>query len=1002
LFVAIFLCSTVSSQAAGSGINFFRNYFVTGDYVVGSVDLQPQQAVSGLVSGDISITGVPDNADILAAFLYFEIITNTEPTNISNAYFRGEQIGPSAVKIGSSGLNPSTAPCWAKQGQTVGAATTWRVDVLRHLPVDNNPASPTYRKRLVNSEDVPTPHTVQLPDAGTGNQLPEAAGASLVVVYRDPDPNKPLTGIVLFDGFRHEPVNTTMLQTLYGWFEKKPNALGKLTQIVSSGQPNPSEVVKFNGATQTSITNPFNSSPSSQRGWKELTIPSLNMNGTGSGTYHDQVTTEVSHTDTTAEECLAWSAFQFSVPVLDTDEDGALDFWEDSNTPVPDPAGGFLPDIKAMGANKNVQDIFVEIGYMATSGYQNVAQTVTLHDHLPAQVGVLDRVAAAYQNAKPRKLRSGGNSIGCGNTMPATGFICGPIKIHFDGGNRYTAASYIIPFVHGDGNPCTAPGQGAAGHTSDTLCLARGGEEINEVVGCETVNGNTTCGDPEEDDFTNWPGTVGWKSGFNVLKNQPLGYVPTPQNPLSIEEQCQADPTCQRRFDRNRRHIFKYALFAHALGLVRVDAQGIPVLDAGGETQPKNTSGISDGGLGGGDLMVTLGLWEDFEGTDFMQASTFLHELGHGLGLQHGGGQPVTLSNGTRAGQPNCKPNYLSIMNYSFQVRGLYLANGTGPVIDYSSQVLGPTVTNGVVASLNESSLSEANGLRTATNNEAMAYRTSWYAPLQNVNNAVQFVVTRYCNGTNFLGGTPLVRVDGTTVTPPIDWNVDGAPTTTPQQDVNFNGVFNDGDPESEMALSGSNDFLNMDLRQTASRRNSGSDRIGGGLSLDVGFGEVGFGEVGFGDLGFPDQGFGEVGFGEVGFGEVGFGEVGFGEVGFGEVGFGEVGAPQGDLDLDTAASLDAPANLKATSQPNSILLTWNPPHVAPNTVTGYDVFKIVGALTSTSVIQRLGTLSPTVPATTTQFVDTNVKNKVKYTYFVVAQRPNGPTGPSNFVTITK
>ena len=41
-------------------------------------------------------------------------------------------------------------------------------------------------------------HQVALPDAGSGNQVPSTAGASLLVIYRDPA--KPLTSIVIYDG----------------------------------------------------------------------------------------------------------------------------------------------------------------------------------------------------------------------------------------------------------------------------------------------------------------------------------------------------------------------------------------------------------------------------------------------------------------------------------------------------------------------------------------------------------------------------------------------------------------------------------------------------------------------------------------------------------------------------------------------------------------------------------------------------------------------------------
>ena len=99
------------SGEAADGIKFFKNYFITGDYVTGSVDILPQTAVGGRASGTIPMSGVPANADILAAFLYWQTITNGNPTFIS-AKFRDQEIGSFAVKVGQSPVNPSTAPCW--------------------------------------------------------------------------------------------------------------------------------------------------------------------------------------------------------------------------------------------------------------------------------------------------------------------------------------------------------------------------------------------------------------------------------------------------------------------------------------------------------------------------------------------------------------------------------------------------------------------------------------------------------------------------------------------------------------------------------------------------------------------------------------------------------------------------------------------------------------------------------------------------------------------------
>jgi hypothetical protein len=57
---------------------------------------------------------------------------------------------------------------------------------------------------------------------------------------------------------------------------------------------------------------------------------------------------------------------------------------------------------------------------------------------------------------------------------------------------------------------------------------------------------------------------------------------------------------------------------------------------------------------------VTLGLWPTPGGTPDQQVGTFIHELGHNLGLTHGGSEHTGF-----------KPNHLSVMNYSFQTRGV-------------------------------------------------------------------------------------------------------------------------------------------------------------------------------------------------------------------------------------------------------------------------------------------------------------------------------------------
>ena len=101
-------------------------------------------------------------------------------------------------------------------------------------------------------------------------------------------------------------------------------------------------------------------------------------------------------------------------------------------------------------------------------------------------------------------------------------------------------------------------------------------------------------------------------------------------------------------------------------------------------------SGYSD--VGGSDSVVSLGLWAQNANQDMSKpatviAGTLFHELGHPLGLTHGGTYRDSLST-TGSYVPtfeaNCKPNYESSMNYLFQLDGV----GSNGAITYSSQSL--------------------------------------------------------------------------------------------------------------------------------------------------------------------------------------------------------------------------------------------------------------------------------------------------------------------------
>jgi len=102
-------------------------------------------------------------------------------------------------------------------------------------------------------------------------------------------------------------------------------------------------------------------------------------------------------------------------------------------------------------------------------------------------------------------------------------------------------------------------------------------------------------------------------------------------------------------FDVRRNLVFHYALFANSL-----NSDG-----------SSGSSGVAE--LNGNDLIVSLGGYgfSTAPGRNLnmlinLQASTLMHELGHNLGLRHGGNE-----------EQNYKPNHYSVMNYMYQFAGL-------------------------------------------------------------------------------------------------------------------------------------------------------------------------------------------------------------------------------------------------------------------------------------------------------------------------------------------
>ncbi len=158
-------------------------------------------------------------------------------------------------------------------------------------------------------------------------------------------------------------------------------------------------------------------------------------------------------------------------------------------------------------------------------------------------------------------------------------------------------------------------------------------------------------------------------------------------------------------------------------------------------------SGISEGWAKGGNDMV-IGL-QRFGNTLQKDEGTFMHELGHNLGLRHGGPFYVYNDDGSKTsvtdGTYNCKPNYPSVMSYSRQFETYF------SITDHWI----PAYSQGSLPPLQENNAVEANGLVSSNS----------FAPFVLFNSATSGTSTREGQATASGTGAIGIEWDGSSPT---------------------------------------------------------------------------------------------------------------------------------------------------------------------------------------------------------------------------------------------
>lgn len=903
-------------------LSYFKNYFVTGDYVVGGVGLASvKPTVSGstiTVADSINFSGVPcttgpgllasvipctaqgaQPADVVAAFLYWQTIENTAPCSpdqcgsSANGSFDGSANTFTGVELG----NPTVAACAAGGGTQANEYTrVYRADVLRFLPINNSA-----NVRVANGTQ-----TFTLTSSSTNTQF---VGASLVVVYRLVTPGNPriapLRSVVIYDGSFTATPAAGLNQTMGGFYQAALIPAAKMTHIVGNGQKTFKETLTVNSSIPQGVpSNPL------------VGAQGLNWDNY---TFNYNLAPNASSVETSVvlnQDCLSWAAIVTSTNVQDTDLDGLLDVWEESGlsfnpgvrydgvvpsaSPAPAPATfgtcaapnqNTCLNLPKMGANPLVPDIFMQIDWMYDpNGTYNPGGTYNPpHSHNP-QIAALNMVGAVFK---------------------AHG-----INLHFDIGNDssvYCQAPNSTTIGQCNYQSQNSPYIVPAAYAQGGNAISESNSVTNPLLCPNATTQAANCAFPSQSDLYS---VLGWKFGFDAVRDgDPVLGLP-------------------QLFPQNRKDSVHYALFGHAIAA----------------TTPLSTplagsiSGVAD--HPGGDILVTLGLWRsdipavDQVGTLLDQAGTLMHELGHNLGLSHGGWQDT----------PTCMPDYPSVMNYLYQVAGLTDAAGNEH-LDYSYGLLLP---------LNEDFLSNQIPMG------IQIYRVRYFGPF-NSNSRSPLANTpgqaskAYCSGGYPTApAEPYVRLEWPSISTP-DWSNGTVPSGTklPPLDINYDGT-SGNNPEiiTNETFTDSPDWISLNLQQVSARANAD------GFSSNLGLSQIGLSQIGLSQIGLSQIGLSQIGLSQIGLSQIGLSQIGLSDAGTAALGQDALG-DQDYASFVLSGGVTPPSALTAsvtTTEPPSPavnpnpggtgnLLTWTP--ASTGQAAQYNIYRCNATA---------GTCTPTAP----------------------------------------
>jgi len=368
-------------------------------------------------------------------------------------------------------------------------------------------------------------------------------------------------------------------------------------------------------------------------------------------------------------------------------------------------------------------------------------------------VGAMDEVAVYGHGLTPAQVhehyaagadevaeRQDGDGDGIPDEWEVTGDLNGDGVMDLDLASMGASPSHKDVFVQLDAMPDDRIGNEAIAKVVAAFADAPVSNLDGESgIALHVDNGAVSIMDPRHDengvvvsdprDGSKWGSSLS-DARHNVTQSDSIGaWVDVD---AQLYDWAEFDSIKRQSLSANRAKVFHYALSANSFGNANSSGMSRGDRDSGGASDLILAIGSRDWGCTGDVLACD----------DSDTAGTFMHELGHNLGLNHGGDDAV-----------NWKPNYVSVMNYSFQVGE---QGGTRP-LDYSRY----DESDGMMA-LDEAALSQTAGF-------GVPLATSWLG-----------LATRfYCGPQDETGRTVLLQASF------IDFDCDDETGGTVSADIN-------------------------------------------------------------------------------------------------------------------------------------------------------------------------------------------------------------------------